>query len=198
MNTNELLHVIQTLKETGFSHIDLMHEGSHILLSNSAVASHPADLNYYGGHQGMPFHGNVPAFPHLHNQAHVSAQASTAPVVAASSGSTVSAVSSIEEAVQVTSSGAAQSDVIPATPIVEIAGHVIESPIVGTFYSSSNPDSDAFVSVGSMVKKGQVLCIIEAMKLMNEIESDVDGQVVEVLVKNEQGVEYGQPLFKIV
>jgi acetyl-CoA carboxylase biotin carboxyl carrier protein len=75
--------------------------------------------------------------------------------------------------------------------------HIIKSPIVGTFYSSPSPDAKNYVEVGSQVKKGQVLCIIEAMKLMNDIESDFDGEVVEILVKNEQMVEYGQPLFKI-
>ncbi len=74
---------------------------------------------------------------------------------------------------------------------------IVTSPVVGTFYSSSNPDKPSFVSVGSKVKKGDVLCIIEAMKLMNEIQSEVDGEVSEILVKNEQMVEYGQPLFKI-
>lgn len=73
----------------------------------------------------------------------------------------------------------------------------IKSPIVGTFYSASGPDSEDFVKIGDKVKKGQVLCIIEAMKLMNDIESDFDGEVVEILVKNEQMVEYGQPLFKM-
>ncbi|MDP4146578.1 MAG: acetyl-CoA carboxylase biotin carboxyl carrier protein, partial [Bacillota bacterium] len=69
---------------------------------------------------------------------------------------------------------------------------IATSPIVGTFYGSSSPDSEAFVKVGSRVKKGQVLCIIEAMKLMNEIDSEVDGEIVEILVENEQMVEYGQ------
>lgn len=71
------------------------------------------------------------------------------------------------------------------------------SPIVGTYYSSSGPDSDDFVKVGDKVKKGQTLCIIEAMKLMNDIESDYNGEIVEVLIKNEDMVEYNQPLFKI-
>jgi acetyl-CoA carboxylase biotin carboxyl carrier protein len=77
-------------------------------------------------------------------------------------------------------------------------GTIVSSPIVGTFYASSGPNSEAFVTVGSKVKKGQVLCIIEAMKLMNEIESEVDGEIAEILVSNEQMVEYGQPLFRIV
>jgi acetyl-CoA carboxylase biotin carboxyl carrier protein len=74
---------------------------------------------------------------------------------------------------------------------------VVASPLVGTFYSASSPEADNFVKVGDTVKKGQVLGIVEAMKLMNEIESDYDGVVEEILVKNEDVVEYGQPLFRI-
>ncbi len=76
-------------------------------------------------------------------------------------------------------------------------GHVITSPFVGTFYRSAAPDQPTFVEVGSPVKKGQVICIVEAMKLMNEIESEVAGKVVEVLAQNAQPVEFGQPLFRI-
>jgi acetyl-CoA carboxylase biotin carboxyl carrier protein len=76
-------------------------------------------------------------------------------------------------------------------------GHLITSPFVGTFYRSPAPDQPAFVEVGAPVRKGQVLCIVEAMKLMNEIESEVAGKVAEVLVQNAQPVEFGQPLFRI-
>ena len=75
--------------------------------------------------------------------------------------------------------------------------HVITSPIVGTFYRSPSPGSPSFVEVGSRVKKGQVLCIIEAMKLMNEIESDVDGEILEIYPQNAQPVEFGEPLFAV-
>lgn len=81
---------------------------------------------------------------------------------------------------------------------VKKEGILVVSPIVGTFYDSPSPDSENFVAVGSKVKKGQVLCIIEAMKLMNEIESEVDGEIIEVLAQKEQMVEYGQPLFRIL
>ena len=74
---------------------------------------------------------------------------------------------------------------------------IIKSPMVGTFYASSAPDKDPFVKVGDRISKGQVVCIVEAMKLMNEIESEFDGEIVEVCVKNEDVVEYGTPLFKI-
>jgi acetyl-CoA carboxylase biotin carboxyl carrier protein len=73
----------------------------------------------------------------------------------------------------------------------------ITSPFVGTFYRSPGPDSAPFVDVGTHVKKAQVLCIVEAMKLMNEIESEIEGVVVQILVENGQAVEYGEPLFKI-
>jgi len=76
-------------------------------------------------------------------------------------------------------------------------GKVITAPIVGVFYEAPGPEAKPFVSVGDTVKKGQVVGIIEAMKLMNEIESEVDGVIAEVLVKNETAVEYGQPLFKV-
>ncbi|MDD2370882.1 MAG: acetyl-CoA carboxylase biotin carboxyl carrier protein [Firmicutes bacterium] len=73
----------------------------------------------------------------------------------------------------------------------------ITSPIVGTFYSSSNPASEPFVKVGSVIEEGQVVCILEAMKLMNEIESELNGEIVEILVKNEDMVEFGQKIFKV-
>ena len=74
---------------------------------------------------------------------------------------------------------------------------IVKSPMVGTFYASSAPDKEPFVKVGDKVQKGQVLCIVEAMKLMNEIESEFDGEIVEICVNNEDIVEYGKPLFKI-
>ena len=79
----------------------------------------------------------------------------------------------------------------------EPEGNVVKSPLVGTFYAASAPDAEAFVSVGDTVKKGQTLGIIEAMKLMNEIESEYDGVVKEILIENGQMAEYGQPLFVI-
>jgi len=84
----------------------------------------------------------------------------------------------------------------PAAPVAE--GHLVTSPFVGTFYRSPSPDQAAFVDTGSVVKKGQVLCIVEAMKLMNEIEAESAGKVVEILVQNGQPVEFGQALFRIL
>ena len=76
-------------------------------------------------------------------------------------------------------------------------GHVVKSPMVGTFYRSSSPGAKPFVEVGSQVKEGETLCIIEAMKILNEIEADKSGTVTRILGENGQAVEYGQPLFII-
>ena len=106
--------------------------------------------------------------------------------------------------------------VAPAGPVVELSGGstvqspeeaagegmgedvtLIPSPIVGTFYRAPNPDAEPYVKVGDDVNAGQVLCIVEAMKLMNEIESDLDGKIVKIFPENSEAVEYGQPLFAI-
>ena len=85
----------------------------------------------------------------------------------------------------------------PAAPVDDPDLHVIKSPIVGTYYASPSPDADPFVKVGDSVAAGQVVCIIEAMKLMNEIEADTAGEVSRVFVENGQPVEYGEPLFAV-
>ena len=88
-----------------------------------------------------------------------------------------------------------------AAPVAETAaaetGHVVKSPMVGTFYRASSPGARAFAEVGDQVKEGQAVCIIEAMKIMNEIEADKAGTITKILVDNGQPVEYGQPLFVI-
>ena len=83
--------------------------------------------------------------------------------------------------------------VVPAEP----TGHIVKSPMVGTFYRSSAPGSAAYVEVGAIVKEGETLCIIEAMKLLNEIDADKSGTITQILVENGQPVEFGQPLFVI-
>ena len=94
---------------------------------------------------------------------------------------------------------AAEGDQISGISAEEIpVGNVVESPLVGTFYAAPAEDAESFVKVGDRVEKGQTLGIVEAMKLMNEIESDYSGTVAEILVNNQEGVEYGQPLFRIV
>ena len=86
---------------------------------------------------------------------------------------------------------------LPASVAAAPTGHVVKSPMVGTFYRSSSPGAKAFVEVGSQVKEGETVCIIEAMKILNEIEADKSGTVTKILGENGQAVEYGQPLFVI-
>lgn len=103
--------------------------------------------------------------------------------------------------------GAAAASVTAAAPVVapaavaeaaaEPAGHTVKSPMVGTFYRASAPGAKAFKEVGDTVKDGETICIVEAMKILNEIEADKSGTVTQILVENGQAVEYGQPLFVI-
>jgi acetyl-CoA carboxylase biotin carboxyl carrier protein len=96
---------------------------------------------------------------------------------------------------------AAPADAASAAPAAEApaapAGHVVKSPMVGTFYRSASPGSKPFAEVGAAIKEGDPICIIEAMKIMNEIEADMSGTVTKILVENGQAVEFGQPLFII-
>jgi acetyl-CoA carboxylase biotin carboxyl carrier protein len=96
---------------------------------------------------------------------------------------------------------AAEARTSASTPAAEAPagqdGHVVKAPMVGTFYRSPSPDAKVFVEVGQAIKEGQTICIIEAMKLMNEIEADASGTIKAILVENGQPVEYGQPLFII-
>ncbi|MEY3653879.1 MAG: putative Biotin carboxyl carrier protein of acetyl-CoA carboxylase [Pseudomonadota bacterium] len=85
---------------------------------------------------------------------------------------------------------------VPAAP-AEVVGHVVKSPMVGTFYRASSPGAKSFVEVGSVVKEGEPICIIEAMKILNEIEADASGTITQILVENGQAVEFGQPMFVI-
>ena len=85
----------------------------------------------------------------------------------------------------------------PAAAPEAVRGHTVKSPMVGTFYRAASPGAKAFVEVGSQVKEGETVCIIEAMKILNEIEADKSGTIIEILCENGQAVEYGQPLFVI-
>lgn len=102
-----------------------------------------------------------------------------------------------EHAAPAQAAPSAHSAPAPSAPAVEEELHMVKSPIVGTFYESPAPGAAAFVKPGDQVQAGQTLCIIEAMKLMNEIESDATGEVVKILATNGQPVEYGQPLFSL-
>ena len=155
MNLKELKELIEMLKDTDISELEIERSGVKVRLRKGGdVTFHPA----------MPRMEYPPA-------------AIVAPAIA--------------EAVP--SAAAAEKAVEP----VKTNQIKVTAPIVGTFYRSSSPDKPAYVEAGDMVKKGQVLCIIEAMKLMNEIESETAGKIVQVLVDNGAPVEYGQPLFVI-
>jgi acetyl-CoA carboxylase biotin carboxyl carrier protein len=89
-------------------------------------------------------------------------------------------------------------DAVPvAVAPAEPSGHVVKSPMVGTFYRASSPGAKAFVEIGDTIKEGETICIVEAMKILNEIEADKSGTVTQILVENGQAVEYGQPLYLI-
>lgn len=110
----------------------------------------------------------------------------------------VQAVASPAAAAPAIGAGPAPAQANPAaTPEAAAAGHAVKSPMVGTFYRSSSPGAAAFVEIGTQVKEGDTVCIIEAMKILNEIEADKSGTVTQILVENGQAVEYGQPLFII-
>jgi acetyl-CoA carboxylase biotin carboxyl carrier protein len=113
------------------------------------------------------------------------------PVIQPAAPAAVSTSTPVQEVVQETVNNAAASQADTSNL------HKITSPMVGTFYASPTPDTDAYVKAGSIVTKDSIVCIVEAMKLFNEIEAEVNGEVVEVLVKNGQLVEYGQPLFLV-
>ena len=157
MNLKELKELIEMLKNTDISEVEIERSGVKVRIRKGG------DVTF---HPSMPRMEYPPA-------------AIVAP--------------SVMEAAR----PAAEQAAAPA-PVAAPANQVkVTSPIVGTFYRSSSPDKPSYVEVGDTVKKGQVLCIIEAMKLMNEIESEVSGKVVQALVENGQPVEYGQALFMI-
>jgi oxaloacetate decarboxylase alpha subunit len=156
MNLKELKELIDMLKNTDISEVEIERSGVKVRLRKGG------DVSY---HPVMPRMEYPPA-------------AIVAP--------------SVTEAEKAPAAAPAPAPAAAASNQVKVT-----SPIVGTFYRSSSPDKPAYVEIGDTVKKGQVLCIIEAMKLMNEIESEAAGKVVQVLVENGQPVEYGQPLFVI-
>jgi acetyl-CoA carboxylase biotin carboxyl carrier protein len=141
---------------------------------------------------GLRFAGETPAVAPGIDPAQMAA------LLTAAKGSAAAAPAAAPAAAAVSIAASAAAPEAPAVEADPWAGaHIVKSPIVGTFYDAPSPDSPAFVQVGDMVAVGKVLCIVEAMKLMNEIESDAAGRIVHVFVKREQPVEYGQPLFAV-
>ena len=125
-------------------------------------------------------------------------KSSGAPVVMAAQMAAAPAVA-VAPVAAVASASAAPAAAAPAeaAPAAETAGHVVKSPMVGTFYRAASPGAKPFIELGSVVKEGDTICIIEAMKILNEIEADKSGTVVQILAENGQAVEYGHPLVVI-
>ena len=176
LNLKELKEILQMLAEREITEFELEEEGMKLRI-RKATASPP---------QGAPaaagaiLISTAPAVPVV----------APAPVAAASRPLAGSAEPALAAATATAVAVAAAEDADPGLTVVK-------SPIVGTFYRSADPNSAPFVSVGDTVKVGQVLCIIEAMKLMNEIEAEVEGRILAVLAQTGRPVEYGEPLFKI-
>ena len=152
----------------------------------------------------MSEHG-LEEFEYAHGDLHIRLKKAAAPAsstasraLPAVSAASLPAMSARAEATRAESEPVAAEYAAPppaAVPADDL--HVIKSPIVGTFYAAPNPESGPFVKVGDTVQAGQTVCIIEAMKLMNEIEADISGEVARIMVENGQPVEYGEPLFAL-
>jgi acetyl-CoA carboxylase biotin carboxyl carrier protein len=167
----QLRELVEFLKANGIAEFDMERTDLKVRLK-------------FAGLQPPP-----PAAVDLSHLASAIAAQSAAPAVAAAP---VAIPATLPGAVPVAAAAAPAPEAGP-----EAGAHIVKSPIVGTFYDAPSPDSDPFVKLGDRVSNGQVLCIVEAMKLMNEIESDFAGEIVKVYVKTGQPVEYGQPLFAI-
>lgn len=171
MDTTTVINLIETVSKTlnqqGFEHISLNHEGTSLTLNKKSVSS-VVGSQQVAAVQQAPVVQQTPATPQPSNP-------------------------STPQLAEPTNQPASE----PADAVAQGNFKTIDSPIVGTFYDSPSPEAEAYVKVGDQVKKGDVVCIIEAMKLMNEIEAECDGEVVEILVQNEGPVEYGQALFKL-
>lgn len=176
MNLKELKELIELVSEKGFAEFEIERQGFRLRISRFSPAPVAAVSAL-----------SSPATPTDHTIASAPVSGIAAPPVVRSE----VPKSTAADTAQIAQSPGGE----PSIPQQEL--YVLKSPIVGTLYRSPSPDAPPFVNTGSRVEKGQVLCIIEAMKLMNEIESDVEGVIVEIYPQNGQPVEYGEPLFGI-
>ena len=187
MKLEEIKELMKAMEENGLQRLEYDEGGVHLSLSRGG------DGNFPGAESCSMMQFAAPQAGTAQTGA-----AGTALNVQAGSAGTMQTGAAQAPAGQFTQeSQPAASPSAKSTEETFASEKVVTSPLVGTFYASSAPDKEAFVKVGDHVKKGQVLGIIEAMKLMNEIESDYDGVVDSILVNNEEVVEYGQPLFRI-
>jgi acetyl-CoA carboxylase biotin carboxyl carrier protein len=172
MNLDELKQILDLVREHELSEFEIEHDGLRLKIRKDVVTGVVSALP---GGAPLPAGASSPS-------AHAATGAGAASTTAASGPPAATAEGPALDA------GAAADD-------VELA--VVKSPIVGTFYRAPEPSAPNFVEVGSTVKKGQVLCIIEAMKLMNEIDSEYDGEIANIYVENGQAVQYGERLYAI-
>jgi acetyl-CoA carboxylase biotin carboxyl carrier protein len=170
-------------------------------LPNSELSVHGVDLDQLERLLGFMSQHGLEEFEYAHGDLRIRLKKSIAPTsapaaraIAHSGENVVSAAPEIAPAPNREPPAVAPAKTAP--PAAEDL-HVIKSPIVGTFYAGPNPEAGPFIKVGDVVESGQTVCIVEAMKLMNEIEADVAGEVVRVLVENGHPVEYGEPLFAV-
>lgn len=170
MNLSELRDLLKAVVESGVEEVEIEEKGVRIVVRRSAPPVIMAGPAGYPAPTPYPYPAPA-AYP-----APAPPPVAPAPVVVASTPAPAPA---------------------PAAPAAAPTGHTVRAPIIGTFYRTPAPDAAPFVEVGTRVQKGQVMCIIEAMKLMNEIESDVAGTVRQVLVEHGKPVEYDQPLFVV-
>jgi acetyl-CoA carboxylase biotin carboxyl carrier protein len=172
MNLKELKELIELISEKGFAEFEIERQGFRLRISRFQEPS---------------AHSAQPPQPSL-------AAASSPPAPPSTAAHTEAPPLAASDAADVPQ---AQSSPQAQPRATEAQLHTIKSPIVGTFYRASSPNSDPFVKIGDQVESDTVVCIIEAMKLMNEIQAEVSGEVVKIFVENGQPVEYGQPLFGI-
>jgi acetyl-CoA carboxylase biotin carboxyl carrier protein len=173
----QLRELVEFLKANGIAEFDMERTDLKVRLKFAGLQPSPAmDMSHLAS--AIAAQGATQVAPVAVPAALPGVQAATAPVGQGTPAASAPAVAAAE-----------------AGP--EAGAHIVKSPIVGTFYEAPSPDADPFVKVGDRVSTGQVLCIVEAMKLMNEIESDFSGEIVKMYVKTGQPVEYGQALFAI-
>ena len=178
MNVEEIRQLVKIVEESDVADLEVTRWGRKV-----KITKHAANAQANPAQAGVPFYMREPIYHHtIPGPPPPAAPPLHAPALApASAGAPLSAV---QEA---------------APPAAEKTNTVdIKSPMVGTFYRAPAPDAEPYASEGSVIAKGQALCIIEAMKLMNEIEADFSCKIVEILVQNAQPVEYNQPLFRVI
>jgi acetyl-CoA carboxylase biotin carboxyl carrier protein len=167
LNFKDILELIDKVSEKGIGSVEIEQAGTKIKIEGK-----PAQQHVFAAFSGEMKRGDQPELP------------AAIPVAALADSPAVAAAKAADRK-------AAEDDAS------EAGLHIITSPIVGTFYRAPNPEASSFVNVGDRISKGKVLCIIEAMKLMNEIESDIDGVITRVYPQNGQPVEYGEKLFAV-